>query len=125
MFSILRKYLRRGVLASVAVGTIAASMTIVAPPAFADASGAQCQLRLMSINIKEAVLAMKAARYCQDFDLPYTMDDVAARIEDLRCGPQSSAMIDDLMENYEVQYKLIMKTDARMTICKQATTIHF
>lgn len=123
--STLRSSLRQSILVMATAGIVAVSMAAMTTPVLAQSGGDQCQLRTLAANIKSAVLALKATRYCRGFDLPYTRDEVTARIDDLRCGSQSSALIDDLLDNYEIQYKTIMKTDARQVVCNQATTIHF
>lgn len=89
----------------------------------ASADGRQCAPRAIAQNIKDAVLALKATEYCKSEDLPYTAADAAARIETLRCGPQSSELIDELLNNYEQEYKTILARDVRHVVCLQAASI--
>lgn len=124
-FSMLRSTLRSNIHALATAGVVAVSMSVVPTPALAQVGGEQCQLRSLSKNIKTAILAMQATRYCHGFNLPYTADEATERLDDLRCGTQSSQMIDDLLVSYDAQYETIMKTDARLVVCNQATTIQF
>lgn len=89
----------------------------------AAANGPQCAPRMIAQNIKDAVLALKATEYCVGFEFPYTIDDVNRRIEDLRCGNDSSQLLDELINDYNLEYKTILTADHQHTVCKQAQTI--
>jgi len=88
-----------------------------------QAGGPQCGQRVIAANIKQAVLALKAKEYCHDENIPYTQEQVEARIESLKCGPQSVELIDELINEYDRQYKTILVGDVRKVVCKQAISI--
>ena len=89
----------------------------------ASAAGKQCGPRFIAENIKTAVLALKATEHCIGEPLPYTVVDVWERIDSLRCGPESSALIDDLINDYDREYQTILATDAKHTVCKLAINL--
>lgn len=89
----------------------------------ASAGGPQCAPRTIALSIKTAVLAMKATQYCLGYDLPYTASEVSERLESLECGEESIQLIDDLLNNYEQEYKTILAREAKQVVCMQATTI--
>lgn len=91
----------------------------------ASASGPQCAPRHIAQNIKTAVLAMKATQYCLREDLPYTAAEVSERIDSLRCGEESSRIIDELLGDFEQAYKTILARDTRHVVCMQAAMISF
>lgn len=80
-----------------------------------------CTPRLISERIKESVLAMKAAQYCKG--MPYTIDQAARHVEGMRCSPQASAIVDNMMTQYDLEYKTILKGDAGLVACHQAALI--
>lgn len=98
-----------------------ASQLIVLLPA--EAAGPQCQRRFIASNIQDAVLALKATEYCTNQNLPYSRSDVMERIESLRCGPDSVALIEDLIDDYDDKYKLIMTTDPSKAVCIHAAQL--
>lgn len=84
-----------------------------------------CAPRELADNIQNTVLAYKAAEFCKRDTLPYTITEVAERLESLRCNAQSSKLIDDLMSNYDQQYRDIMTRDARQVVCMKAAGLSF
>lgn len=94
---------------------------LVATPA--EAGGPQCGQRVIAANIKQAVLALKAKEYCHDENIPYTQEQVEARVESLKCGPQSVELIDELINEFDRQYKTILVGDVKKVVCKQAVSI--
>jgi hypothetical protein len=101
---------------------------MVATACFATASpalagGSQCGQRVIAANIKNAVLALKATQYCRDEKIPYTVEEVNARLDALNCGPQSIELIDELINEYDRQYKTILTSDVKRVVCTQALTI--
>lgn len=88
-----------------------------------QAGGPQCGQRVIAANIKQAVLALKAKEYCHDENIPYTQEQVEARIESLKCGPQSVELIEELINEFDRQYKTILVGDVKKVVCKQAISI--
>lgn len=115
-----RRHIARFVAVSMTCLTITATMASVA-----SANVGLCSPRLISANIKEAVLALKATEHCAGTQLPYNHDQATARLDDLRCGKQASDLIDDMVKNYEREYRTILRTDAGQVVCKHAATITF
>lgn len=110
----------RGLSVAAATGMILAMMTTVSPAAPRHEMG-QCMPRMIAKGIKESVLAMKAAQYCKG--MPYTISQAAQRVEELRCSPQASEIIDGLLSDHNGQYKLILKGDTGLVACTQAAQI--
>lgn len=106
-----------------AVVSLSCAGLLLASTVTASAGGKQCGPRFIAVNIKTAVLAPKATEYCLGEELPYTVADVWERIDSLRCGPESSTLIDDLINDYNREYKTILATDAKRTVCKMAMDI--
>jgi len=105
------------------VGLTCAGLLFASTINASSASGKQCGPRFIAVNIKSAVLALKATEFCTGQALPYSAIDVWERIDSLRCGPESSALIDDLINDYDREYSTILATDAKQTVCNMATTI--
>jgi len=103
-----------------AVGCMGAMVLMSAP---ALAGGPQCGPRYIAHNIQEAVLALKAAQYCKRADLPYTAAEASQRVDSLRCGDSSSLLIDELLMNFDQQYKTILVRDPQHIICERAVQI--
>ncbi len=103
-----------------AVGGVAIAFLLSAPAA---AGGPQCGPRYIAKNIQTAVLALKASQYCKREDLPFTAAEAFERIESLRCGADSSQLIDELLVNFDQQYKTILARDPHHIVCEKATKI--
>ncbi len=101
---------------------VAAGLSAALTPA-ASAGGSQCAPRFIADNIQDAVLALKATQYCRDVGLPYTAAEAAQRVESLRCGSDSSQLIDDLLSNFEQEYKAILERDHRRVVCMRAAQL--
>lgn len=80
-----------------------------------------CGPRYISQNIKDAVLAAKAAKYCTG--MPYTLTQALAFVDRMRCTPEASKMIDDLLFNNEDRFVAVLTGDARQAACEQAAKI--
>lgn len=80
-----------------------------------------CMPRYISQNIKDAVLAAKAAKYCPN--MPYTADQAMSFVDEMRCNAQASQIIDNLLFNNEEQYKAILTKDPNKVACGQAAKI--
>lgn len=89
----------------------------------ASANVGLCSPRLISENIKDAVLMLKANELCRGIELPYTHDEARERLESLRCGEQASNIIDNMVQNYQREFKTIMQSDPNQTVCKVAATL--
>ncbi len=94
-------------------------------PIFAPAQefNAKCSQRFIAQNIKSAVLAFKATKYCKSVKLPYSQAQASKRIDDLRCNAQASALLDELIEKYDEQYRTIMNTPNSNIVCQQAIAL--
>lgn len=114
--NLLRPLARGAIVALIAVS----QMAIFVPTAHA---GQECSRRYIAQNIKDAVLAMKATQYCVGHEFPYTQQQVLDRLELLRCDDGAIALIDELLEGFEKEYKEILTTDAKDTICMYAATL--
>lgn len=91
----------------------------------ANANVGLCSPRLISENIKNAVLALKATEHCAGTELPYSHDQATIWVDDMRCGSEASNLIDELLMNYDREYRTIMRTDAGQVVCKMAAEISF
>lgn len=99
--------------------SIGATMVLsLSAPAFALN---ECFPRLMSKNIREAVLAYKAAQYCKN--MPYTIDQASHRVDELRCNTEANAIIDNLVSAYNAEYKLTLTGQAAVVGCGAAAQI--
>lgn len=90
----------------------------------ASAVELDCHHRETARQINDAVFALKATQYCTGVELPYTEIEVFERLEHLRCGDKSSQLIDELVEDFDEKYRLIMTKDPAKTVCNQAAQIN-
>ena len=96
------------------------ALAITASAAGPAAAFGQCAPRVISKNIKDAVLAMKAAQYCEG--LPYTINQAAHQVEAMRCSDTASEIIDRLQSQTE-SYRLLLTGSAGTVGCAQAAQI--
>lgn len=82
-----------------------------------------CHHRETARQISDAVFALKATQYCTGVEFPYTQVQVFERLDQLRCGPKSTALVDELVEDFDTRYRLIMTKDPAKTVCMEATKI--
>lgn len=99
----------------------AVSAVMLSAPALAQENRTQCGPRNIAQNLKEAVLAMKAAQYCEG--MPYTIGEAAARVEAMRCNDQASTLIDELLNDFSAEYEAVFAADAGDVVCTQAAAI--
>lgn len=80
-----------------------------------------CMPRYISQNIKDAVLASKAAKYCSD--MPYTTTEAMHFVDKMRCSPAASELIDGLLFQHEEDYRTILVKDPNHVACNAAAKI--
>ena len=88
-----------------------------------QASSTQCAQRVIAQNIKSAVLAYKATQYCVGVRLPYSRAQVSDRIDSLRCSSQASNILDELLDDYDGQYRAIMSGTGKQVVCSEAAKL--
>ncbi len=89
----------------------------------ANSFNPQCSQRYIAQNIKSAVLALKATKYCKNIKLPYSRAQAGKKIEELRCNTQASNLLDELIINYDREYKNIMSGPGAELICSNAASL--
>ncbi len=99
------------------------SLLVLSLPAQAQVSKSQCGQRYIAQNIKSAVLAFKATKYCTNINLPYSMAQASKNIDDLRCNEQASSLLDEMINDFDYQYKSIMSGAGSKAICLQAASL--
>ncbi len=99
------------------------SLLVLSLPAQAQVSKQQCGQRYIAQNIESAVLALKATKYCTNISLPYSRAQASENVDDLRCNAQASSLLDELINDFDYQYKSIMSGAGSKTICLQAASL--
>ncbi|MCF6344802.1 MAG: hypothetical protein L3J15_09075 [Devosiaceae bacterium] len=102
---------------------ITLSLAMLSFSAQAQVSNPQCGQRYIAQNIKSAVLALKATKYCTNISLPYSMAQASKNIDDLRCNAQASSLLDEMINDFDYQYKTIMSGAGSKAICLQAASL--
>ncbi len=83
----------------------------------------QCGQRFIAQNIKSAVLAYKATKYCKSTKLPYSRAQASKNIDSLRCNAQASLLLDELIYDFDAQYKSIMSGAGKQVVCLEAAAL--
>lgn len=109
---------RQGLRGIVSLG-LAAAIALGAVPSAQAVS--VCMPRYISQNIKNAVLATKAAQYCGN--MPYTADQAMSFVDEMRCNAEASQIIDNLLFKNEERYKSILTGDMAGVACGAAAKI--
>jgi len=80
--------------------------------------------RFIAANIEQAVMAYKAARYCQG--LPYTVAEASERVDLMRaCNNDASKLIDEMLDGNEEHYRFLYVEDPTRVACQAAARIAF
>lgn len=98
-----------------------ASLSVVAASTPQAQAISLCMPRYISQNIKDAVLASKAAKYCAD--MPYTAAEAMKFVDRMRCSPAASELIDGLLFQHEEDYRNILTLDPSHVACDAAAKI--
>lgn len=115
----------RALAGAVIIGSMALLAAAPAEAAMSEEMAlSKCHIKYVAPRIQDAMLALKATQYCVGQEFPYTELDVLARLDKLRCDAGASSMIDELYDDYDKQYRLVLMKDKTHTVCKHAATLH-